>query len=50
MLAWNLTTSSSGTRPRSLTAMPWPLAQSRTADGQLTIGGCRTSEAPPLTA
>jgi len=30
--AWNLTTSSAGIRPRSLTSWPWLLAQSRTSD------------------
>src|SRR5207247_9924084 len=29
--ALNLTTSSAGTRPRSLTSMPWALAHSRTS-------------------
>jgi hypothetical protein len=29
--ALNLTTSSAGTRPRSLTSMPWVLAHSRTS-------------------
>src|SRR5579863_9990787 len=31
--ALNLTTSSAGTRPRSLTSMPWDLAHSRTSEG-----------------
>jgi hypothetical protein len=31
--AWNRTISSAGTRPLSLTSMPWPLAQARTSAG-----------------
>ena len=33
-----LATISAGTRPRSLTSMPWPLAQARTAVVSMAVG------------
>jgi len=45
--AWNRTISSAGTRPLSLTSMPWPLAQARTSDG---VGPPGREEALPVLA
>src|ERR1700753_1504017 len=46
--ALNFTTNSAGTRPRSLTSMPWLLAHSRTSEGfGPLLGALRALPRPP---